>query len=84
MLVMISFKKSYSILIINEKFQLKKMFSFQYVSEAAVKKVVENLPSDKASAGEIPITILIKSKFRFPELTNCINESFTNNKFPSI
>ena len=40
------------------------------------------MPSDKASAGEIPIKILKESIICFPELTNCINESLTNNKFP--
>ena len=34
------------------------------------------------SAGEISIKILKESKFCFPELTYCINESLTNNKFP--
>ena len=67
---------------IKEKFQLNKRFSFQHVSEATVRKVVKNLPSDKVSAGEIPIKILKESTFCFPELTNCINESLTNNKFP--
>ena len=43
---------------------------------------MKNLPSDKVSAGEIPIEILKKSTFCFPELINCINESLTNNKFP--
>ena len=33
------------------------------------------------SAGEIPIKILKDSTFCFPELTNCFNESLTNNKF---
>ena len=40
------------------------------------------LPSHKVSTGEIPIKILKESKFCFPEITNCINESLTNNKFP--
>ena len=34
------------------------------------------------SAGEIPIKILKESTFCSPELTNCINESLTNNIFP--
>ena len=34
------------------------------------------------SDGEIPIKILKERIFCFPELTNCINESLTNNKFP--
>ena len=47
-----------------------------------IKKVVKNVPSYKVFAGEIPIKILKESRFCFPELTNCINESLTNNKFP--
>ena len=35
-----------------------------------------------ASASEISIKIIKESKFCFPELTNCINESLTDNKFP--
>ena len=33
------------------------------------------------STGEIPIKILKESTSCFPELTNCINESLTNNQF---
>ena len=77
-----NFSNHPSILKIKEKVQLNKRFSFQHVSEATVRKVVKNLPSDKVSAGEIPIKILRDSTFCFPELTNCINESLTNNKFP--
>ena len=71
-----------SILKNKEIFQLNKRFCFQHVSEATVRKVVKTLPSDKVFAGEIPIKILKESKFCFPELTNCINESLTNNKLP--
>ena len=52
------------------------------MSEDTVKKVVKNLPSDKASAGEIPTRILKESEFCFPELTSCINASLTKDKFP--
>ena len=34
------------------------------------------------SAGEVTIKVLKKRKFRFAELTNCMNESLTNDKFP--
>ena len=47
-----------------------------------MRKVVKKLPSDKVSAGEIPIKILKESKFCFPELAKYINESLTNNRFP--
>ena len=80
--IILNFPNHASILKIKEKFQLNKRFSFQHVSEATVRKVVKNLPSDKVSAGEIPIKILKESTFCFPELSNCINESLTNNKFP--
>ena len=43
---------------------------------------MKNLPSDKVSAGEIPIKILKQSTLCFPKLTNYVNESLTNNKFP--
>ena len=77
-----NFSNHPSILKIKEKVQLHKRFSFLHVSEATVRKVVKNVPSDKVSAGEIPIKILKESIFCFPDLTNCINESLTNNKFP--
>ena len=57
-------------------------FSFQCVSEATVRKVVKNLPSDKAAAGDIPVNILKNSENYFFYLTNCINEAIRNNKFP--
>ena len=79
--IILNFSNHPSILKIKENFQLNKRFSFQHVSEATVRKVVKNLPSDKVSAGEIPIKILKKSIFCFPKLTNCINEYLTNNKF---
>ena len=45
---------------------------------------MKNLPPDTVSAGEIPIKIIKESEFCFPELTNRINESLTNNKFPDV
>ena len=75
-----NFSNHLSIFKIKEKVQLIKRFSFQQVSEATIRKVVKNLPSDKVY--EIPIIILKESTFCLPELRNCINESLTNNKFP--
>ena len=56
--IMLKFSNHPSILTFKEKFQLNKRFSFLNLSQATVRKVVKNLPSDKASAGEIPIKIL--------------------------
>ena len=41
-----------SILIIKQKFQLKR-FCFQHVYKATVRKVMKNLPSNKVSVGDI-------------------------------
>ena len=77
-----NFSNHPSILKIKKKVQLNKRFSFQHVSEATVRKVVKNLPSDKAYTCGIPIKILKESKFCCPKPTNCINESLANNKLP--
>ena len=70
------------ILKIKQKVKINKKFSFQSVSEYTVKNVVENLPSDIASAREIPVEMLKNSEFYFNELTKCINKAFNENKFP--
>ena len=52
--MMIKFKESYSSIVkIKENFQFNKRFSFQHVSEDAVRTVMEKLPQDKASPGDI-------------------------------
>ena len=78
-----SFSNHPSIIKIKHKFKLNKKFSFQCVSEATVRKVVKSLPSDKATAREIPVNILKNSENCFFDLTNCINEAIRNNKFPN-
>ena len=77
-----SFSNHPSILKITQKFWINKKFSFTCVSEATVRKSVESLLSDKATAGGIPINVLKSSDFCFSKLTKCINEAFTNKKFP--
>ena len=48
-------------------------FSFQPVSVHTVKEVIAGLPSNKATAGEIPMKILKESGFAFEYLASCIN-----------
>ena len=43
---------------------------------------MENVPSDKTTAAEIPINVLKNSEIIFLDLTNCINETLRNNKSP--
>ena len=55
---------------------------FFSVSVHTVKEVIEGLPSNKATSGEIPIKILKESGFNFEYLTSCINEAISSGKFP--
>ena len=48
-----------------QKFNFIKKCSFQCVSEATVRKAVKIFSSDKATAGEIPVTGLKIMKFSF-------------------
>ena len=57
-------------------------FSFQPFSVHAVKEVIEGLPSNKATVGEIPIKILEKNGFNSEYLTSCVNEAILFGKFP--
>ena len=56
-------------------------FPFQQVSVHTVKDVIEGLPSNKATAGEIPIKILKESGFPFEYLTSCVDEAISSYKF---
>ena len=47
-----------------------------------MKEVIEGLPSNEATAGEIPIKYLKKVGFSFEYLTSCINEAISSGKFP--
>ena len=57
-------------------------FSFELVSVHTVKEVIEGLPSNKATAGEIAIKILKESGFTFEYWTSFINEAILSGKFP--
>ena len=60
------------------------MFSLQQVSVYTVKEVIEGSPSNKATAGEIPIKILKEKGFTFEYLTSCVNEGILSGKFPNL
>ena len=46
-----------------------------------MKEVIEGLPSNKTTAGDIPIKILKESGFTFEYLTSCVNEATLSGKF---
>ena len=77
---MATFSKHLSILKIKQKVKINRKLFFQSVSEDTVKNV-KNIPSDKATAGEIPVDILKISEFWFNKLTKLI-KAFNENKFP--
>ena len=60
-----SFSHHFSIIKIKHKLKLNKKFSFQCISEATVRKVEKSLPSDKATAVEIPVNVLKIVKIAF-------------------
>ena len=63
-------------------YKITSTFSFKAVSQEFVKNIVNDLSSNKAAGGEIPLKILKECDFSFHFLTNCINEAIKNNNFP--
>ena len=43
---------------------------------------MKNLPSDKTTVGQIPVSVLKSNDFYFSKLIKCINKTFANKKFP--
>ena len=59
-------------------------FFFEPVSVHVVNDIMEGLPSNKATAGEIPIKTLKESGFPFEYLTSCVNEAISSGTFPDF
>ena len=76
------FKNHPSIVKIKNKYLIKEKFSLQPVSVKDVENVIKNIPSNKASGGDIPIQILKKSGLTYQILTNCINDAINKGVFP--
>ena len=77
------FKNHPSVLKIKNKYLIQEKFSFQPVSVKDVEKIIKNIPSDKASGGDIPIQILKQSGFTYQILTDCINDAINKGVFPN-
>ena len=75
-------KNHRSIVKIKNKYLIKEKFSFQPVSVKDVENVIKNVPSNKASGGDIPIQILKQSGFTYQILTDCINDAINKGVFP--
>ena len=77
-----NYEKHSSICNIKTKYRGISSFSFWPVSVEEVKKIIQDLKTNKAVAGDIPTKILLKCEFIFDVLTNCINKSIEIWYFP--
>ena len=64
--------------------KVKSKYLIQEFLPASVKDVedIKNIPSNKASGGDIPIEILKQSGFTYQILTDCINDAINEGVFP--
>ena len=72
-----------SIKMIKKRFVDLPIFNFHAVTVAAVKEIIMELKTDKAVSGELPVKLLKDCGFSFYALTNCINNSIENGRFPN-
>ena len=56
--------------------------SFQQVSVKDAENVIKNIPSNKASEGDIPIQILKQSRFTYQILADCISDAINKGVLP--
>ena len=76
------FKTHPSTVKIKKHFKTKTTFSFSPISKDEIVAIIKVLQINKAVGGEIPLNILKKSNFSFDELTECVNYTLKNGKFP--
>ena len=67
---------------IKERYKVKENFSFRLATTEEIKAIIRDLPTNKATGGEIPVNVLKKSNFSFDKLTICVNYALINKKFP--
>ena len=79
---MSKFKTHPSTVKIEKHFKIKTTFSFSPISNDEIVAIIKNLQNNKVAGGEIPLNILKKSNFAFDELTECVNYTLKNGKFP--
>ena len=65
-----------------EKFRKIAKISFQHVTLVDVRKAIKDIRLDKSSSADVPADILKQCDLCFQALTNCINQSIVNGKFP--
>ena len=73
-----------SIVKIKKHFKINTTFSFSPTSKDEIVAIIKDLQNNKAAGGEIPLNILKKSNFTFDKLTECVNYTLKNGKFPDF
>ena len=76
------FKTHPSIVKIKKYFKINTTFLFSPTSKDEIVTIIKDLQNNKAVGGEIPLIISKKSNFTFDELTECVNYTLKNGKFP--
>ena len=66
---------------LKKHFKINTTFSFSPTRMKLV-AITKDLQNNKAAGGEIPLYILKKSNFTFDKLTECVNDTLKNGKFP--
>ena len=79
--IMDSFRFHPRIKNIKRNYKITSKFAFKPVSEEFAKDIVNDLSSNTAAGGEIPLKILKECDFSFHFLTNCINEAIKTTSF---
>ena len=67
---------------LKSKLNFQETFSFRPVLVKYVENITKNIPSNKASGGEIPLDDLKQPGFAYQMLTDCINEALSRGIFP--
>ena len=65
-----------------KKLKIKTTFSFNPTSMDETVAIIKDFQNNKAAGGEIPLNILKKSNFTFDGLSECVNYTLKNEKFP--
>ena len=79
---MSKFKTHPSIAKVKKHFKINTAFSFSPTSKDEIVAIIKDLQNNKAVGGEILLDILKKSNFTFDGLTECVDYTLKNGKFP--
>ena len=78
----LKYKHHPSIKTLKKRFVDLPIFNFHAASVADVKEIILELKTVKAVSGEIPVKLLKDCDFSIYAVTNCIEKSIENGRFP--